>query len=165
MNEKNTQELCKKYPLIFMPRPGTVSRRRGFAFCHGDGWYSILDALCEALYSPYRAACRQYESLRAREGQAPWRPDLPVISAVDVERARLEMARTRDEIPQAVQVKEKFGTLRFYVDGGNERSWTLIELAEGMSERTCEVCGAPGTIRRGGWIRTLCDEHHKAPEQ
>jgi len=59
---------------------------------------------------------------------------------------------------RAVQVKEKFGTLRFYVDGGREPVVALIDAAEQASARTCEDCGRHGTMREGGWIRTLCDE-------
>jgi hypothetical protein len=64
-------------------------------------------------------------------------------------------------IPQviAVQVKEKFGSLRFYYDGGDEYIFGLTSMAESMSLHTCEECGNPGKARYGGWIRVLCDEH------
>lgn len=38
-------------------------------------------------------------------------------------------------------VKEKFGTLRFQIRGGNAETHRLIELARQKSERTCEECG------------------------
>jgi hypothetical protein len=68
----------------------------------------------------------------------------------------------KQEIPQVVvkQVKEKFGGLRFYVEGGDEYTNGLISMAEAMSEHTCEVCGHPGETRQGGWIKVLCDDHH-----
>lgn len=59
------------------------------------------------------------------------------------------------------QVKEKFGGLRFYIGSGSNEIFDRIAQAENDSNRTCEVCGAPGVSRRGGWIRTLCDEHNK----
>ena len=61
----------------------------------------------------------------------------------------------------AAQVKEKFGGLRFYVDGGDDWVYGAISMAESMSYRTCEVCGAPGVTRGEGWIRTTCDQHSK----
>jgi hypothetical protein len=66
-----------------------------------------------------------------------------------------------NEKPQvvAVQVKEKYGTLRFYTYGGNDFTEGMIWMAEAMSARTCEVCGNPGKLWGGGWVRTLCDEH------
>lgn len=59
---------------------------------------------------------------------------------------------------RVVQVKEKFGELRFYVKGSNERSLTRIAEAMREAESTCEACGAPSCIRTvGGWLSTLCD--------
>tara|TARA_Y100000034_G_scaffold137014_1_gene218482 strand:- start:32596 stop:33000 length:405 start_codon:yes stop_codon:yes gene_type:complete len=62
--------------------------------------------------------------------------------------------------PVAVQVKEKFGTLRFYITGGDEYTDGMITMAEAMSEITCEECGMPGTLRKSGWWRTRCDKCH-----
>ncbi|MHA6730194.1 hypothetical protein [Devosia sp. A369] len=59
------------------------------------------------------------------------------------------------------QVKEKYGTLRFYWHGdlpalGNE----IIEAAEHISGHLCEICGAPGMLQsQHGWWSTLCAEH------
>jgi hypothetical protein len=60
---------------------------------------------------------------------------------------------------EAVQVKEKFGTLRFYVNGASEVQYAAISMAESMSARTCEECGKPGKIYTDGWYRTLCEDH------
>ncbi|MGC5027925.1 hypothetical protein ACLQ3K_24490 [Tsukamurella sp. DT100] len=62
---------------------------------------------------------------------------------------------------QLVQVKEKFGGLRYYVEFEPDRSRPgfddLIRAAERRSERTCEECGAAGApAHRGSWVRTLC---------
>jgi hypothetical protein len=57
------------------------------------------------------------------------------------------------------QIKEKFGTLRFYATGGDDTTDGMMTMAESMSAILCEECGAPGERRHGGWIRTLCDEH------
>jgi len=61
----------------------------------------------------------------------------------------------------ATQVKEKYGTLRFYYTGGDEYVDGVVAMAEAMSAVTCETCGAPGKLREGGWLKTLCDEHAK----
>ena len=73
------------------------------------------------------------------------------------------MQRRREKCPQVVvqQVKEKFGTLRFYVEGSTEKQDNYIWFAESMSARTCEECGAPGKLHTNGWHRTLCDHHAK----
>lgn len=71
-----------------------------------------------------------------------------------------------------VQVKEKFGGLRFYYDppkgGWGTPFWVVfgyaVRWAEFMSYRTCEVTGTPGKLRslstegKPKWHRTLCDK-------
>jgi len=57
------------------------------------------------------------------------------------------------------QVKEKFGTLRFYYTGGDDYIDGLVSMAESMSGVTCETCGNPGKSTGGGWIKTVCEAH------
>lgn len=62
----------------------------------------------------------------------------------------------------ALQVKEKFGGLRFYVgnvtDEHKTEVFNIISEAESKSFSTCETCGESGKARRSGWIKTLCDK-------
>jgi hypothetical protein len=61
---------------------------------------------------------------------------------------------------RAVQVKSKFGGLRFYVDHCTLEQDEAINEAERLSYKTCEICGKPGKhINKQGWIVTACDEH------
>ena len=60
------------------------------------------------------------------------------------------------------QVKEKFGTLRFYYTGGDDVIDGMVRMAESMSGVTCEECGNLGKRIGGGWVTTLCEEHAKA---
>ena len=60
------------------------------------------------------------------------------------------------------QVKEKFGTLRFYYTGGDDVIDGMVRMAESMSGVTCEECSNPGKRIGGGWVTTLCEEHAKA---
>ena len=60
-------------------------------------------------------------------------------------------------VVEAVQVKEKFGGLRFYVTGGDSYINGLVSMAESMSYRVCEECGSPGKANKKGWIKTLCE--------
>ena len=62
------------------------------------------------------------------------------------------------------QIKEKFGGLRFYYDGGDDTINGMVRMAEAWADASCETCGAPGRSREGGWIKTLCD-HHEAERQ
>lgn len=63
--------------------------------------------------------------------------------------------------PRASQVKEKFGTMRFYMSSGDDDIWAITDAAEAASVGVCENCGALGSIRDDGWLRTLCDECHE----
>jgi hypothetical protein len=65
----------------------------------------------------------------------------------------------------AEQVKEKFGGLRFYYSGGDEYISGLMSMTESVASVTCEVCGNPGKLRTGGWLKTLCQEHHNERAQ
>jgi hypothetical protein len=76
--------------------------------------------------------------------------------------ATLQKISDQEDVPQveAAQIKEKFGTLCFYVDHATEEHRTAIRAAEALSARTCERCGTMRDVKRrsGGWILTLCDE-------
>ena len=58
------------------------------------------------------------------------------------------------------QIKEKFGTLRFYVSYTDDNINTLIREAEFESEKICAICGKEGSIKKDGfgWIVCRCDE-------
>lgn len=63
--------------------------------------------------------------------------------------------------PKVFQVKEKWGGLRFYLNGGTEEMQAAINKAEKESLQICEICGMPGRIRNNGWTVTLCDRCNK----
>jgi tRNA(Ile)-lysidine synthase TilS/MesJ len=63
------------------------------------------------------------------------------------------------------QVKEKFGELRFYYSGGDDYVRELVDSCERQSSIVCEVCGELGKRRGGGWLKTLCDDHHLEREE
>lgn len=62
------------------------------------------------------------------------------------------------------QVKEKFGTLRFYVANVSEEVFDYIHQVESESGTVCENCGEPGKLYTDGWWRTncpVCEEKRK----
>lgn len=78
------------------------------------------------------------------------------------------LCRNLQELPQgdqlqAVQVKEKFGQLRFYLDtypGNRKRIDQIVRDAEARSKNVCEECGTTEGVRMEatrGWIKSLCD--------
>lgn len=98
----------------------------------GEGWWPIIESLCNQIHHYVEWKQEQKEKYNRGEGC----PDVIVR-----------------------QIKEKFGGLRFYYDGGDDRVTGMVIMAESWADHSCEKCGKPGIRRSGGWIRTLCDEH------
>lgn len=60
---------------------------------------------------------------------------------------------------RVVQVKEKFGGLRFYMSVNHVEIEKAIDEATRLSLITCEKCGKPGKMdSNGGWFQTICNE-------
>jgi len=54
------------------------------------------------------------------------------------------------------QIKEKFGGLRFYYSGGDKEVAGMVNFAEYLCNKTCEVSGERGELHiRGSWLKTL----------
>lgn len=61
----------------------------------------------------------------------------------------------------STQIKEKFGTLRWYFSYSHPDIDAIIKEAEKESTRTCEDCGEEGQERGGGYILTQCDDCYR----
>jgi len=160
MKKQLDEALCAKYPLVFKDRHADM---RTTAMCWGldcgDGWYNIIDVLCGLLTSDYRHAKTDYESIKDKLGKPRWEFDKKIVTQENIDESKAKMEEEAAKVSVAVQVKEKFGGLRFYVHGASNKHWDYISFAESMSYRTCEECGAAGKTYTDGWHRTLCDIH------
>lgn len=162
MREELDKKLCEQFPDIFRDRNAPMSQTcMCWGFGCGDGWYSIIEA-----------ACRQIQGhIKNTESNIEW------AEKFNTELAKAEANGFEDwpdwkskeprKVPEpvepvvATQIKEKFGTLRFYYRGGDEFVDGVVSMAASMSARICEVCGAPATLEQeGGWVRTRCKEHN-----
>jgi len=163
MNQELDAKLCANYPLIFQDRNKPMNQTAMcWGFCCGDGWYNIINTLCRLLTSEYRSAKSQYEYWLPLLGQPhPWNKDKSPVTQDYIDEIKAKLDAEIDKVPVASQVKEKFGGLRFYVQGATEKHWAYITFAESMSYSTCEECGAPGETYTDGWHRTLCEAHAK----
>ncbi|WP_167631594.1 hypothetical protein [Mariprofundus ferrooxydans] len=141
----------KKYPVIDF---GTNILLLGAPGC---GKSSFLYELGESLGTMFHAtSCASSTTGTELTGlSATW---FRIIEQLSADIMRLAVQSGTD-VPEVRQVKEKFGGLRFYIDGGSQAIYDRIDEAEELSFHVCEVCGKVGKIRRGGWIRTLCEEH------
>jgi hypothetical protein len=182
MNEKLDAELCAKYPKMFAERNLPMTETcMCWGFTHGDGWFNIIDALCANIQSHIDYSVKRNKAdsdynmmlVEVQQGNLTrFNEYFKGYSEHSLEERKQTMLASdfRDVTPiveQVVveQVKEKFGSLRFYYQGGDDEISGMVRMAESMSNRTCEECGAPGKSREGGWIRTLCDTHAAAKEQ
>jgi hypothetical protein len=160
MKRELDEALCAKYPLIFKDRNADM---RTTAMCWGlecgDGWYNIIDVLCGLLTSEYRQAQSRYDFIKDKVDQPQWEGSKKIITQEQIDEAKAKLDEETLKVPVAVQVKEKFGGLRFYVQAATKEHYNYISFAESMSYRTCESCGADGKTYTDGWHRTLCDIH------
>jgi hypothetical protein len=163
MRKELDEKLCADYPLIFRDRNGDMSKTcMVWGMCVGDGWYNILEAMCSNIQGHIDWRLEQIKSAHK------FNAELEEALANGFENWDSWKSREPRDIPEpveqvvAIQVKEKFGTLRFYFGGGDAYIDGIVSMAESMSGRTCEQCGAPGTSTSGGWIRVLCEEHKNA---
>lgn len=77
-----------------------------------------------------------------------------------IDKLASDIEATRKDV-RVLQVKEKFGGLRFYVKSSSNEVHRLITEAEKKSYTICEKCGEPGQLRNDlSWIQTLCDAHY-----
>lgn len=56
------------------------------------------------------------------------------------------------------QIKEKYGSLRWYDARTTHKIQEIISKYEEISSRTCINCGAPATWISNGWISPYCDK-------
>lgn len=139
----------------------------------GEGWWTIVSLLCHMIDSHVKHV-RRARANQLRQYRASKKGIDAVLKLIakgaqpkewEIEHAKSIMERKSfDFVPYVqkvtvAQIKEKFGGLRFYYDGGDDYVSGLVDMAEAWANRTCETCGTLGSQRSGGWIRTLCDKH------
>ena len=130
MKKELDETLCAKYPLIFRDRNAPMTETAMcWGFSCGDGWYNLIDVLCGMLYSDYRHAKNRYDLYMEKGvGNILW--GNKTVTQEDIDEAKAKMDEETEKVPVAVQVKEKFGGLRFYVDRATEKHYDYINFAE-----------------------------------
>ena len=146
------RKLIKEFP--FLDRPQI--RKKGIypydfyealPYDVDDGWYDLV-----------RGMCREISAAYARTGR-------PVDLIMERIREKLGTMRVYYQFegqPQIVRVVEKPGAVITIRRRPEETDFQreiadIVQRWEEKSADVCEQCGQPGTLRKGGWLKTLCD--------
>lgn len=133
MSPEKDKALCKDFPHLFGDRSAPLNQSLlGFGFECNDGWEPLIRRLANKLE--------------------------PLIVKWINERIEKKELDVLDQFgfPKASQVKEKYGTLRFYMSTSTDEMEDAIREAEEESAKTCEMCGNKGKLRGTGWVWTMC---------
>lgn len=142
MSPNLEKKLYDNYPEVFYTRndPNHQLSLMWGIECE-DGWYELIDTLCKELLKDSRL---KLESCKTTEEYE-------------------KIIQSLDPLPFIVQIKEKYGSLRIYVDNLNEHQRIIVETIEKLSFKVCEFCGVTKDValHKNGWWKTLCPEHCK----
>jgi hypothetical protein len=162
MRKELDEKLCKDYPEIFKDRRGNMQETAMcWGFECGDGWYSIIDFLCTGLMNDVKRARHKVKFIEKEMKERKDDLGRGLYNEKTLAKAKEELLEAEKNIPVAVQVKEKFGGLRFYVSGGTDKHHEMISMVEALSYRVCEECSTMVDVERYsiGYMRTLCAKH------
>jgi hypothetical protein len=175
MKQELDKLLCEKYPKMMVNRnKNEMETCMCWGFACGDGWFNILDQLMGNIQhhidwkEKQRNGAIKYNEMatQAKAGNFElFEEDMKALPNDEYKEKRLaeivagDFRKVPESIPQVTldQVKEKFGTLRFYYSGGDDIIDGMVRMAESMTGVTCEECGNVGERRGGGWVHTYCE--------
>ena len=182
MKQELDKLLCERYPKMMVNRNKDMKETcMCWGFECGDGWFNILNQLMSQIQhhidwkEKQRAGAINYNEMvtQAKAGNFDlFEETMKALPNDEYKEKRLaeivagDFRSVPESIPQVTldQVKEKFGTLRFYYQGGDNEISGMVRMAESMSGVTCEGCGNPGERRGGGWVHTYCTPCEEARE-
>ena len=122
------RELCKRYP--FLKPGGARFNDDGF-----DYTYTLLDDMPDG-----------------------WRIAFGERLCEELLKSLERAGGDRLEDYAVIQIKEKFGGLRWYDNGLTDEGYEILDKYKKLSERTCICCGKPATKITKGWISPYCDD-------
>lgn len=125
---EDNKELCRKYPFLIPRNRFTDEIPENFDY----SWIEL-----DAMPDGWRTAFG--EQMCEEIAQA-------LIKNEDLERYRI------------LQIKEKYGELRWYDKGATQEVYDIIEKYSLMSSELCIECGKPATVFTKGWIFPYCND-------
>lgn len=166
MNKTLDEALVRDFPEIFKDRHGNVqTTAMCWGFECGDGWEPLIRAGCDQLMqrlSSLRSGAATIKKMLEVEDKSGWNGwEKTTYTEEHLAKKEAAIVEEMNALPIAVQVKEKFGGLRFYVHGANDEQYAIISSMEHMSQYVCEECGTMkgSMLYSMGWYKTLCPDH------
>lgn len=135
MDRALEEKLVKDFPLTFFRDSNGREPWSMFGIETGNGWEPII-----------------------RKGAEKLEPLLVAAKAAHPKDYEYGYLRT-------TQLKEKYGTMRWYTSGVTDEMQKIISQVEKQSRTTCEQCGKKGKLRGRGWLYTACYEHAKPEDR
>ena len=172
MNEKLTKELFEKFPELYAGHKLSPQENlMCFGFECGDGWHKIIYALSQAINDNYKNELGNWEwdrdnfkrKYKIRNSWYEIKRHLKELFRYIFWNKNKIIKYSKPSGVMADQVKEKYGSLRYYTNHGNDYVYGLISMAEYMSYLTCEKCGTTKNVTQNktGWISSLCPKCRK----
>jgi hypothetical protein len=135
MKNELESRLVEKYPGIFRDYGGDIRKTcMGWGFSHGDGWYDLIDKMCEDITNLAKDTGIEIVAEQVKEKFGGLR-------------FYYYTSYTGERDDKIKEIEQKISD--------------RINQAEAESYKTCEVCGKPGKPNSKGWITTLCKECEK----
>ena len=161
MKKELELQLVKKFPVIFKDYGGDMRNTcLHWGMECGDGWYNLLDKLCEDITTLIGDKDIKVTAHQVKEKFGGLR------FYYGTESSETFMTKVNDKISRFM-FKRKWGIIywkiihfkrKFYMTT-EEKISDVIDNAEYRSYKICESCGNPGKINTEGyWKITLCDK-------
>lgn len=138
MSPEKEQELYAKYPRIFKQQGLSVTKScMGWGITCGDGWYHLVDRVCQKIEELYSQLPGEYKSEY-------------FLTAAQVKQKlgglRFYIDADYHSLPKPPQL---------------DALYHFIDEVDRESMQTCEECGAPGKRAGRYWLATLCEKHQE----
>ena len=127
-SQKENKQLCEQYPFLLPRNIWTDEIPKDF-----DYSYTELDSMPDG-----------------------WRKAFGLQMCEELKQELIRINKI-DEF-RIVQIKEKFGELRFYTNWVTDEIEAIINKYTELSRKTCINCGKPATVITTGWISPFCND-------
>jgi hypothetical protein len=173
MSPELDKKLCEKYPKIFVNRYKSMMEScMHWGIECDDGWYDIIDSMCEAMTHTYSTGLWLDKASDNMEDYLDVKPPQVIADQVKEKFSSLRfyyhlefeptfrnLAYGENFNPEARAIAERYDN---YIDG-------IVHYAEVLSSRTCELSGKPGILHStggspNGWLKVLNEEVAKMNE-